>query len=84
MWLYLPLGVDEPHISNCTLLVYALVEGGNADGNNNFQDTMMKLAQNLITPLLVVAIILSSLSIGPREQKQVSIWWKYLFSFTIS
>ncbi|XP_071916487.1 ATP-dependent zinc metalloprotease FTSH 8, mitochondrial-like isoform X2 [Coffea arabica] len=32
----------------------------------------MKLAQNLITPLLVVAIILSSLSISPREQKQIS------------
>lgn len=47
-------------------------EGGNTDGNNNFQDTMTKLAQNLITPLLVVAIILSSLSISPREQKQIS------------
>ncbi|KAI5665989.1 hypothetical protein M9H77_15842 [Catharanthus roseus] len=47
-------------------------EGGNRDDQGNFQESILKLAQNLITPLLVVAVILSSLSITPREQKQIS------------
>lgn len=32
----------------------------------------MKQFQNLITPLLVIALFLSSFSFSPREQQQVS------------
>lgn len=32
----------------------------------------MKQFQNLITPLLVIALFLSSFSLSPREQQQVS------------
>ncbi|XP_061368452.1 ATP-dependent zinc metalloprotease FTSH 10, mitochondrial-like [Gastrolobium bilobum] len=44
----------------------------NTDDHGNFQETFMKHFQNLITPLLVVGLFLSSFSFGPREQKQIS------------
>ncbi|CAI9108135.1 OLC1v1007663C1 [Oldenlandia corymbosa var. corymbosa] len=47
-------------------------EGGNTDGNSNYQETLPKLVQNLITPLLVVALLLSTMTMSPREQQQIS------------
>lgn len=37
----------------------------------------MKQLQNVLTPLLVVALFLSSFSFGPREQEQVNITLDY-------
>lgn len=47
-------------------------EDSNTDDHGNFQDTFMKQFQNLITPLLVIALFLSSFSLSPREQQQIS------------
>ncbi|KAJ4725780.1 ATP-dependent zinc metalloprotease FTSH protein [Melia azedarach] len=47
-------------------------EDSNTDDQGNFQETFMKQFQNLITPLLVIALFLSSFSFGPREQQQIS------------
>ncbi|KAA8549291.1 hypothetical protein F0562_000975 [Nyssa sinensis] len=44
----------------------------NTDDQGNFQETFMKAMQNLITPILVIGLFLSSFSFGPREQKQIS------------
>ncbi|XP_057956695.1 ATP-dependent zinc metalloprotease FTSH 10, mitochondrial-like isoform X2 [Malania oleifera] len=44
----------------------------NTDDHGNFQETIMKQFQNLITPLLVIGLFLSSFSFGSREQQQIS------------
>ncbi|KAJ0020003.1 hypothetical protein Pint_32794 [Pistacia integerrima] len=53
-------------------------EDSNTDDHGNFQETFMKQFQNLITPLLMIALFLSSFSFGPHEQQQVKIV-KYTF-----
>ncbi|KAM7522173.1 hypothetical protein LguiA_012075 [Lonicera macranthoides] len=47
-------------------------DGGSTDDQGSFQGTFMKQFQNLITPLLVIGLFLSSFSFGPGEQKQIS------------
>lgn len=47
-------------------------EDSNTDDHGNFQETFMKQLQNVLTPLLVIGLFLSSFSFGPREQKQIS------------
>ncbi|KAI4334543.1 hypothetical protein L6164_019223 [Bauhinia variegata] len=47
-------------------------DDSNADDHGNFQETIMKQFQNLITPLLMIGLFLSSFSFGPREQQQIS------------
>ncbi|KAJ7947626.1 ATP-dependent zinc metalloprotease FTSH protein [Quillaja saponaria] len=44
----------------------------NTDDHGNFQETFVKQFQNLITPLLVIGLFLSSFSFGRREQQQIS------------
>ncbi|KAF5930849.1 hypothetical protein HYC85_031722 [Camellia sinensis] len=38
----------------------------------SFQEAFLKQFQNLITPILVIGLFLSSFSFGPREQQQIS------------
>ncbi|KAL5580964.1 hypothetical protein UlMin_013406 [Ulmus minor] len=47
-------------------------DDSNADDRTNFSETFMKQFQNLLTPLLVIGLFLSSFSFGPREQQQIS------------
>ncbi|PSS14233.1 ATP-dependent zinc metalloprotease FTSH 10 like, partial [Actinidia chinensis var. chinensis] len=47
-------------------------EDANTGDHGSFQETFMKQFQNLITPLLVIGLFLSSFSFGPREQQQIS------------
>lgn len=49
----------------------AISEESKTDDQGNFQETFMKLFQNLVTPLLVVGLFLSSFNIGGRKLKQV-------------
>ncbi|XP_047174549.1 ATP-dependent zinc metalloprotease FTSH 10, mitochondrial-like [Vigna umbellata] len=44
----------------------------NAEEHGNFQETFMKQVQNIITPLLVMGLFLSTFSNGPREQQEIS------------
>uniref|UniRef100_A0A2N9HU25 AAA+ ATPase domain-containing protein n=1 Tax=Fagus sylvatica TaxID=28930 RepID=A0A2N9HU25_FAGSY len=44
----------------------------NTDDHGNFYETFMKQFQSFITPLLVIGLVLSSFSFGPREQQQIS------------
>ncbi|KAK7262482.1 hypothetical protein RJT34_30056 [Clitoria ternatea] len=44
----------------------------NTDDHGNFQEAFVKQFQNLITPLLVMGLFLTSFSFGPREQQQIS------------
>ncbi|XP_039163347.1 ATP-dependent zinc metalloprotease FTSH 10, mitochondrial [Eucalyptus grandis] len=44
---------------------------GDSNTDDN-QETFMKQFQNLITPLIVIGLFLSSFSFGPREQQQIS------------
>ncbi|XP_014494152.1 ATP-dependent zinc metalloprotease FTSH 10, mitochondrial [Vigna radiata var. radiata] len=44
----------------------------NTDEHGNFQETFMKQVQNIITPLLVMGLFLSTFSNGPREQQEIS------------
>lgn len=44
----------------------------NTDDRGNFQEAFMKQFQNLLTPLLVIGLFLSSFSFGPSEQQQIS------------
>ncbi|QCD88371.1 AFG3 family protein [Vigna unguiculata] len=44
----------------------------NTDDHGNFQETFMKQVQNIITPLLVMGLFLSTFSNGPREQQEIS------------
>uniref|UniRef100_A0A5B6ZQQ7 AAA+ ATPase domain-containing protein n=1 Tax=Davidia involucrata TaxID=16924 RepID=A0A5B6ZQQ7_DAVIN len=47
-------------------------DDANTDDQGNFQETFMKQFQNLITPLLVIGLFLSSFSFGHSEQQQIS------------
>ncbi|XP_068635569.1 ATP-dependent zinc metalloprotease FTSH 8, mitochondrial-like [Aristolochia californica] len=47
-------------------------DDSNADDQGNFQDNFVKQLQNYLTPLLLLAFVLSSFSFGSREQKQIS------------
>ncbi|KAK4606534.1 hypothetical protein RGQ29_000671 [Quercus rubra] len=47
-------------------------DDSNTDDHGNFQEAFMKQFQNFITPLLVIGLVLSSFSFGPREQQQIS------------
>lgn len=44
----------------------------NTDEQGNFQEAFMKQFQNLLTPLLMIGLFLSTFSFGPREQQQIS------------
>ncbi|CAO2840704.1 unnamed protein product [Amaranthus hypochondriacus] len=44
----------------------------NNEDQGNFQETFMKQFQNMLTPLLMIGLFLSTLSFGPREEKQIS------------
>lgn len=44
----------------------------NTEDQGNFQETFMKQFQNLLTPLLMLGLFLSTFSFGPREQQQIS------------
>ncbi|KAF7823744.1 ATP-dependent zinc metalloprotease FTSH 10, mitochondrial-like [Senna tora] len=44
----------------------------NTDDHGNFQEVLMKQFQSLMTPLLVMALFISSLSIGAQEQQEIS------------
>ncbi|KAL2898947.1 ATP-dependent zinc metalloprotease FTSH 10 mitochondrial [Bienertia sinuspersici] len=44
----------------------------NTEDQGNFQETFMKQFQNMLTPLLMIGLFLSTFSFGPREQKQIS------------
>ncbi|KAF3784738.1 ATP-dependent zinc metalloprotease [Nymphaea thermarum] len=46
-------------------------DDSNAD-EGSFQDGTVKQFQNYLTPLLVLGLMLSSFSFGPRDQKQIS------------
>lgn len=45
----------------------------NTEDGGSFHEAFIKQFQNYLTPLLVVGLFLSSLSLGPRDQQQVSI-----------
>lgn len=47
-------------------------DDSNTDDHGNFQEAFMKQFQNLVTPLVVIALVLSSMSFGSREQQQIS------------
>ncbi|XP_059647081.1 ATP-dependent zinc metalloprotease FTSH 10, mitochondrial-like isoform X1 [Cornus florida] len=42
------------------------------DDHGNFQENFMKQFQNLVTPLLFIAFVLSSIFMNPHDQKQIS------------
>lgn len=44
----------------------------NTDDQGNFQETFMKQFQNMLTPLLMIGLFLSTFNFGPREQQQIS------------
>ncbi|ERN06901.1 ATP-dependent zinc metalloprotease FTSH 8, mitochondrial [Amborella trichopoda] len=47
-------------------------DDSNADDQGSFQESFMKQLQSYLTPLLLIAFVLSSFSFGPRDQKQIS------------
>ncbi|XP_042476243.1 ATP-dependent zinc metalloprotease FTSH 3, mitochondrial-like [Macadamia integrifolia] len=48
-------------------------ENSSTEGHGSFQENFMKQLQNYLTPLMFVALVLSSFSFGgPRDQKQIS------------
>lgn len=47
-------------------------EDSNTEDHGSFQETFLKQFQNILTPLLVIGLFLSSFSFGSREQKQIS------------
>ncbi|XP_042476075.1 ATP-dependent zinc metalloprotease FTSH 8, mitochondrial-like [Macadamia integrifolia] len=47
-------------------------EDSSTDDHGNFQENFMKQLQNYLTPLLFMALLLSSFSFGSRDQKQIS------------
>ncbi|PKI48694.1 hypothetical protein CRG98_030911 [Punica granatum] len=47
-------------------------EESNTDDHGNFEETFIKQIQNMFTPLLVIALFLSSFSLGAGEQQQIS------------
>ncbi|KAJ4970423.1 hypothetical protein NE237_003522 [Protea cynaroides] len=47
-------------------------EDSSTDAHGNFQENFMKQLQNYLTPLMFVALLLSSFSFGPGDQKQIS------------
>lgn len=44
----------------------------NTEDGGSFHEAFIKQFQNYLTPLLVVGLFLSSLSLGPRDQQQIS------------
>ncbi|CAL5430499.1 unnamed protein product [Camellia sinensis] len=44
----------------------------NTGDHGSFQEAFLKQFQNLITPILVIGLFLTSFSFGPREQQQIS------------
>ncbi|XP_010262544.1 PREDICTED: ATP-dependent zinc metalloprotease FTSH 10, mitochondrial-like [Nelumbo nucifera] len=47
-------------------------EESNTEDQGNFQENFMKQLQNYLTPLIFIALLLSSFSFGPHDQKQIS------------
>ncbi|KAK4765633.1 hypothetical protein SAY86_026723 [Trapa natans] len=47
-------------------------EDSNTDDQGNFQETFIRQIQNVLTPLLVIGLFLSSFSFGSGEQQQIS------------
>ncbi|XP_058109608.1 ATP-dependent zinc metalloprotease FTSH 10, mitochondrial-like [Magnolia sinica] len=47
-------------------------EKSSTDDHGNFQENFVKQLQNYLTPLLLIGLVLSSFSFGPRDQKQIS------------
>lgn len=54
--------------------IFPISEDSNTDDHGNFQETFIKQIQNMLTPLLVIGLFLSSLSFGAGEQQQVLMW----------
>ncbi|KAL0537252.1 hypothetical protein IC582_026228 [Cucumis melo] len=44
----------------------------NTEDQGSFQEAFIKQFQNLVTPLIVIGLLFSSFSFGPREQQQIS------------
>lgn len=65
---------------SCSCLLHILFDftffmsedANTGDHGGSYQESFMKYFQNLITPMLVIGLFLSSFSFGPREQQQVS------------
>lgn len=55
-----------------TLFFFPISENSNTDDQGNFQEMFLKLFQNLISPLLVIALLLSYSPLSASEQQQVS------------
>ncbi|XP_010256889.1 PREDICTED: ATP-dependent zinc metalloprotease FTSH 10, mitochondrial-like [Nelumbo nucifera] len=47
-------------------------EESNTENQGNFQENFMKQLQNYLTPLMFIALVLSSFSFGSHDQKQIS------------
>ena len=67
-----------PRIFLLTLFFLLISEDANTGDRGSFQETFMKQFHNLVTPLLVIGLFLSSFSFGPREQQQVSYRFQYI------
>lgn len=50
-------------------------EDSTTDDHGNFQESFIKQLQSYITPLLFIGLVLYSFSFGPRDQKQVSLFY---------
>ncbi|XP_057548566.1 ATP-dependent zinc metalloprotease FTSH 10, mitochondrial-like [Amaranthus tricolor] len=44
----------------------------NTEDQGNFQETLMKQFQSILTPLLTIGLLLSTFSFSPREEQQIS------------
>ncbi|KGN47136.1 ATP-dependent zinc metalloprotease FTSH 10, mitochondrial [Cucumis sativus] len=44
----------------------------NTEDQGSFQEAFIKQFQNIVTPLIVIGLLFSSFSFGPREQQQIS------------
>ncbi|KAH1141860.1 hypothetical protein GYH30_032858 [Glycine max] len=65
-------GVPLTTFDDWILLLTSDNSNANTEDSGNFQEAFMKQVQNLVTPLLLMGLFLTSFSFGPREQKQIS------------
>lgn len=49
-------------------------EGSKKNENENVGDMFTKESQNMLIPLMAIALILSTFSLGSREQQQASMF----------
>ena len=50
---------------------FFILGDSNTEDQGSFQEAFIKQFQNLVTPLIVIGLLFSSFSFGPREQQQV-------------